>query len=142
MAIPDLDQLLREGVRGRRVFLRVDLNVPLERGRIRDDTRIRRSVPTLRRLIEGGAQVIATSHLGRPKGQRVAELSLRPVAPRLAELLGCGVSFCVGRVAGAAGVLVAESADLAGVFVGGSLARAFFAASASSSGVEMRPSSS
>jgi phosphoglycerate kinase len=94
VAIPDLDQMLREGVRGRRVFLRVDLNVPLERGQIRDDTRIRRSIPTLRRLIEDGARVIVTSHLGRPKGRHVAEMSLRPVAPRLAELLGCGVSFC------------------------------------------------
>jgi phosphoglycerate kinase len=94
MAILGLDQLLREGVRGNRVFLRVDLNVPLEGGRIRDDTRIGRSVPTLRRLIDGGARVIVTSHLGRPKGRRVAEMSLRPVAPRLAELLGAGVSFC------------------------------------------------
>jgi phosphoglycerate kinase len=94
VAIPDLDQLLREGVRGRRVFLRVDLNVPLERGHIGDDTRIRASIPTLRRLIEGGARVIAASHLGRPKGRHVAEMSLRPVAPRLAEILGCGVSFC------------------------------------------------
>jgi len=94
MAIPDLEELLREGVRGRRVFLRVDLNVPLKGGRIRDDTRIRASIPTLRRLIEGGARVIATSHLGRPKGKRVPEMSLRPVAPRLAELLGRGVSFC------------------------------------------------
>jgi phosphoglycerate kinase len=94
VAIPELDQLLREGVRGHRVFLRVDLNVPLERGHIRDDTRIRRSVPTLRRLIEGGARVIVTSHLGRPKGERVTAMSLRPVAPRLAEILGSGVSFC------------------------------------------------
>jgi phosphoglycerate kinase len=111
MTIPDLDQLLREGVRGRRVFVRVDLNVPLERGRIRDDTRIRRSVPTLRRLIEGGARVIATSHLGRPKGRRVAELSLRPVAPRLAELLGCGVSFCEESVGERAASAVKELSD-------------------------------
>jgi phosphoglycerate kinase len=94
MTVPDLAPLLQEGVRGQRVFLRSDLNVPLERGRIRDDTRIRASLPTLRRLLAAGARVILTSHLGRPKGRCVAEMSLRPVAPRLAELLGTGVAFC------------------------------------------------
>jgi phosphoglycerate kinase len=94
VATPDLASLLREGVRGQRVFVRADLNVPLEDGRIRDDTRIRRSLPTLRRLLAAGARVALTSHLGRPKGERRGEFSLRPVAPRLAELLGRGVSFC------------------------------------------------
>ena len=111
MAIPDLAELLRQGVRGSRVFLRVDLNVPLERGRIRDDTRIRASLPTLRRLIEGGARVIAASHLGRPKGHRVPEMSLRPVAPRLAELLGCGVSFCEDCIGEQAVYAVNELSD-------------------------------
>jgi phosphoglycerate kinase len=111
VAVPDLDQLLREGVRGRRVFVRSDLNVPLAGGAIRDDTRIRRSVPTLRRLLEGGARVVVTSHLGRPKGLRVAELSLRPVAPRLAELQGTGVSFCPECVGDRARAAVGKLAD-------------------------------
>jgi len=105
MAFPDLADLLRSGVRGQRVFVRADLNVPIKGGAIRDDTRIRSSVPTLRRLLDAGARVILTSHLGRPKGQRVADMSLRPVAPRLAELLGRGVSFCddcIGELAAAA----------------------------------------
>jgi len=91
---PDLAGLLREGVRGQRVFVRADLNVPLADGRIRDDTRIRRSLPTLRRLLVGGARVVLASHLGRPNGERRTEFSLRPLAPRLAELLGRGISFC------------------------------------------------
>jgi len=94
VTIPDLTGLLDAGVRGQRVFLRADLNVPIERGRIGDDTRIRSSLPTLRRLLAGGARVVLTSHLGRPKGRRVPEMSLRPVAPHLAGLLGTGVSFC------------------------------------------------
>jgi len=94
MAILDLDRLLTEGVRGRRVFVRADLNVPLENGVITDDTRLRASLPTLRRLLEADARVVVASHLGRPKGRRRPELSLRPVAARLAELLGTGVSFC------------------------------------------------
>jgi phosphoglycerate kinase len=111
VAIPDLDELLREGVRGRRVFVRADLNVPLAEGGIRDDTRIRCSVPTLRRLVAAGARVVLSSHLGRPKGRRLDELSLRPVAPRLAELLGTGVAFCsesVGEEAHAAVSRLAE----------------------------------
>ena len=94
MAVPDLDQLLAEGVKGRRVFVRADLNVPLSGGEIGDDTRIRASLPTLKRLLDAGARVAVASHLGRPKGERKPELTLRPVAPRLAELLGTGVSFC------------------------------------------------
>ncbi|MGI9592932.1 MAG: phosphoglycerate kinase, partial [Myxococcota bacterium] len=94
MSVPDLDQLLAEGVRGRRIFVRADLNVPLANGAISDDTRVRASLPTLRRLLDGGARVAVASHLGRPKGERKPELTLRPVAPRLASLLGLGVSFC------------------------------------------------
>jgi phosphoglycerate kinase len=94
MAIPDLDALIARGVRGRRVLVRSDLNVPLKEGAVRDDSRIRASLPTIRRLMQAGARVVVTSHLGRPKGQRKPEASLRPVAPRLAELLGAGVSFC------------------------------------------------
>ena len=84
MAIPDLDALLARGVRGRRVFVRADLNVPLKGGVIRDDSRIRASLPTLRRLLEAGARVIVSSHLGRPTGKPAPEHSLRPLAPRLA----------------------------------------------------------
>jgi phosphoglycerate kinase len=105
MAVLDLDGLMAQGVRGQRVFLRADLNVPLRDGVITDDSRVRASLRTLRRLIAGGGRLIVTSHLGRPKGTRVPELTLRPVAPRLAELLGTGVSFCedcVGEQAAAA----------------------------------------
>lgn len=81
-------------VEGRRVFLRLDLNVPMKNGEIQDDTRIREALPTIRYLIERGARVIACSHMGRPKGQRVPELSLFPVAQRLRELLpGISVAF-------------------------------------------------
>ena len=85
---------------GARVLVRSDLNVPLEEGRIADDTRIRASVPTLQRLLEAGAGVAVCSHLGRPKGQRSADLSLRPCAERLGELMGRPVELlpdCVGR---------------------------------------------
>ncbi len=92
--IHDLSALLARGVRGRRVLVRADLNVPLEGGRIGDDTRIRASLPSLRRLLEAGARVAVISHLGRPKGVVEPELSLRPVAPQLARCLGLGVSFC------------------------------------------------
>ncbi|MGH2380741.1 MAG: phosphoglycerate kinase, partial [Candidatus Limnocylindria bacterium] len=75
-------------VRGRRVFVRADLNVPLEDGRITDDTRIRASLPTLVHLLERGATVILASHLGRPKGKVNDALRLKPVADRLSQLLG------------------------------------------------------
>ena len=75
-------------VAGRRVFLRADLNVPLEDGRITDDTRIRASLPTIVHLLERGAAVILASHLGRPKGKVNDALRLKPVADRLSQLLG------------------------------------------------------
>jgi phosphoglycerate kinase len=80
--IDDLGEL-----RGKRVLLRSDLNVPLEDGRVTDDGRIRASVPTIERLASGGAKVIVTAHLGRPKGEPDPQYSLRPVHQRLAELL-------------------------------------------------------
>jgi phosphoglycerate kinase len=83
---------------GARVLVRSDLNVPLEEGRITDDARIRASVPTLERLLAAGAGVAVCSHLGRPKGQRSAELSLRPCAERLGELLGRPVELLPGCV--------------------------------------------
>ena len=111
MATPDLDSLLKGGVRGQRVFVRADLNVPLSDGAIRDDTRIRASVPTLRRLVDAGARVVLASHLGRPKGKVDPAASLRPVAPRLAELLGAPVAFCDDCIGDATAAAVQELAD-------------------------------
>src|SRR6188474_1329979 len=94
LSIRDLD------LKGQRVFIRVDFNVPLKNGVIGDDTRIRASLPTIKYALEHGARVvILASHLGRPKGKPAAEYSLRPVAGRLKELLGKDVAFaedCVG----------------------------------------------
>jgi phosphoglycerate kinase len=88
-------------IRGKRVLFRFDFNVPLdEAGNIKDDTRIRRALPTIRYAIEQGAKSILTSHLGRPKGERKPGMSLRPVAVHLGELLGMDVGFvddCVGE---------------------------------------------
>ena len=78
-------------VSGKRVFLRADLNVPLDDGRITDDTRIRASIPTIRYLLERGASVVLASHLGRPKGKVNDALRLKPVADRLSQLLGGSV---------------------------------------------------
>ncbi|HVT20267.1 MAG TPA: phosphoglycerate kinase [Mycobacteriales bacterium] len=78
---------------GKRVLVRADLNVPLDAGQITDDGRIRASVPTLRRLLEAGARVVVTAHLGRPKGAPDPAYSLAPVARRLGELLGREVTF-------------------------------------------------
>lgn len=111
MAVPDLDGLLADGVRGQRVLVRADLNVPLSNGTIRDDSRVRASVPTLRRLADAGARVIVTSHLGRPNGQRKPELTLRRLAPRLAERIGRGVSFCEECIGEKAAAAVAELGD-------------------------------
>ena len=108
MAVVRLEELLGQGVRGARVFVRADLNVPLREGRISDDTRVRASLPTLRGLLDAGARVIVASHLGRPGGRSDPALSLRPVAPRLAELLGRGVSFCEDCIGPAARRAAAE----------------------------------
>ena len=75
-------------VQGKRVFCRVDFNVPMQDGKVTDDTRIQAAIPTIYYLVEQGAKVILASHLGRPKGQVVEELRLTPVAKRLSELLG------------------------------------------------------
>jgi phosphoglycerate kinase len=88
-----VDDLLTEGVSGRRVLLRADLNVPLDKqtGAITDDGRIRASLPTLQALRDAGARVIVAAHLGRPKGAPDPQFSLAPVAARLGELLGAKV---------------------------------------------------
>jgi phosphoglycerate kinase len=94
------DLLEHDALAGRRVFVRADLNVPLDKqGRITDDTRVRASLPTLERLIGAGARIILASHLGRPKGERKPELSLAPVARALRDALGVRVELapdCVG----------------------------------------------
>jgi phosphoglycerate kinase len=92
-------------VRGKRVLLREDLNVPMKDDAIADETRITAALPTLRRLREQGAKTVILSHLGRPDGKPNPTYSLRPLAPRLAELLGTDVRFvedCVGEAAVAA----------------------------------------
>ncbi len=89
---------------GRRVFLRADLNAPLEAGAVSDDTRLRAVVPTIEYALDHGAAVVLASHLGRPKGKPVPEFSLRPVAERLGALLGRPVALapdCIGEATAA-----------------------------------------
>ena len=86
------------GIRGQRVLVRSDLNVPMDGATITDDGRIRASVPTLRQLLDAGARVIVCAHLGRPKGSPEAKFSLAPVGARLAELLGAPVGVATDTV--------------------------------------------
>ena len=97
-----LADLLAEGVRGRRVLVRADLNVPLDGARITDDGRIRAVLPTLTALRDAGARVTVCSHLGRPKGTPDPKYSLAPVAARLGELLGSPLAFAADTVGGSA----------------------------------------
>src|SRR5438034_4904237 len=93
LTVRDLD------LKGNRVFIRVDFNVPIKNGKVQDDLRILESLPTIQYALHRGAVVILASHLGRPKGKRDPEYSLAPVAARLSELAGRKVKFvpdCVG----------------------------------------------
>ncbi|MDG4814344.1 phosphoglycerate kinase [Micromonospora sp. WMMD956] len=113
MTIRNLDDLLAEGVSGRRVLVRADLNVPLDKqtGKITDDGRIRAVLPTLTALTGAGAKVVVFSHLGRPKGAPDPQFSLRPVAARLGELLGAQVRFAEDTVGESARSTVDALAD-------------------------------
>ena len=94
-------------VRGKRVLVRSDLNVPLDGTTITDDGRVRASVPTISALAEAGARVVVCAHLGRPKGAPEAKYSLTPVVDRLAELLGRPVTFAQDTVGESAKAAVA-----------------------------------
>ncbi|MFI0236833.1 phosphoglycerate kinase [Streptomyces sp. NPDC016845] len=97
-----IEELLAEGVDGKRVFVRADLNVPLADGSITDDGRIRAVLPTVEALADAGAKVIVASHLGRPKGAPDPQFSLQPAAERLGELLSKPVAFAQDTVGAAA----------------------------------------
>ncbi|MEU9703441.1 phosphoglycerate kinase [Streptomyces sp. NPDC047981] len=106
-----IDELLAEGVAGKRVFVRADLNVPLAGTTITDDGRIRAVLPTVKALAEAGARVVVASHLGRPKGAPDPAFSLAPAAARLGELLGADVAFATDTVGESAKATVAGLAD-------------------------------
>src|SRR5579872_3434923 len=113
LSIRDLDMA------GKRVFIRVDFNVPLDGNKVTDDTRIRETLPTLKLAADRGARLVLASHLGRPKGKVNPKYSLAPVAAKLKELLGKPVDFasdCIGAEAeskskalGNGGVLLLET---------------------------------
>ncbi|MBL1287696.1 phosphoglycerate kinase [Streptomyces sp. NPDC057067] len=106
-----IDELLAEGVAGKRVFVRADLNVPLDGTTITDDGRIRAVRPTIAALAEAGARVVVASHLGRPKGTPDPAFSLAPAAARLGELLGTEVAFATDTVGESARATVAGLTD-------------------------------
>ncbi|MEU5771072.1 phosphoglycerate kinase [Streptomyces asoensis] len=106
-----IDELLAEGVAGKRVFVRADLNVPLDGATITDDGRIRAVLPTVKALADAGAKVVVASHLGRPKGEPDPAFSLAPAADRLGELLGSAVAFATDTVGDSARSTVADLAD-------------------------------
>ena len=95
LSVRDID------LKGKRIFMRVDFNVPLnDAGEITDDTRIQASLPTIQYIVERGGRLILASHLGRPKGKVNPKMSLKPAATRLAQVLGKPVAFaadCIGR---------------------------------------------
>jgi phosphoglycerate kinase len=103
--VKDLD------LKGKRVFIRVDFNVPIKNGTIGDDTRIRASLPTIKYALDQGATVVLASHLGRPKGKPNPEYSLKPVAARLSELLGRPVEFAEDSIGNAATAAIQRAAS-------------------------------
>jgi len=110
-SVASLTADLGGSLRGKRVLVRSDLNVPLDDGRITDDGRIRASLPTIQALASAGARVVVTAHLGRPKGAPDPAYSLAPVAARLGELLGAPVAFATDTVGPAAQAAVAGLED-------------------------------
>ena len=106
-----LDDLIKHDVRGRRILVRSDLNVPLKDGKVADDGRIRASLPVLTKLLDHGARVIVTAHLGRPDGEPDPAYSLSPVADRLAQLLGRPVEFALDTVGTSARLLAGDLRD-------------------------------
>src|SRR3954467_11786481 len=96
MAFQTLDQA---NLKGQRALVRVDFNVPMEDGKVTDDTRLRAAKPTVDKLRAGGAKVILLAHFDRPKGKVVPSMSLKPIVEPLAKVLGCPVAFaddCIG----------------------------------------------
>ena len=111
MSVKNLDDLLGEGVQGRYVLVRSDLNVPLDGDRITDDGRVRAALPTIKKLADAGAKVVVTAHLGRPKGEPDPKYTLAPVAKRLSELLGAEVALAADLVGESAKALTGGLAD-------------------------------
>eukprot|EP00595_Chromulina_sp_UTEXLB2642_P000846 CAMPEP_0196767618 /NCGR_PEP_ID=MMETSP1095-20130614/41793_1 /TAXON_ID=96789 ORGANISM="Chromulina nebulosa, Strain UTEXLB2642" /NCGR_SAMPLE_ID=MMETSP1095 /ASSEMBLY_ACC=CAM_ASM_000446 /LENGTH=400 /DNA_ID=CAMNT_0042136107 /DNA_START=108 /DNA_END=1310 /DNA_ORIENTATION=+ len=111
MAKKSVGDLTEADLKGKKVFVRVDFNVPLEKGVITDDTRIRGAIPTIKYLVEKGAKVLLSSHLGRPKGGYEAKFSLAPIVPRLSELLGKAVTFVPDPIGISVGAALSKSVD-------------------------------
>ncbi|MFF4383073.1 phosphoglycerate kinase [Kitasatospora sp. NPDC001547] len=106
-----IEELIEAGVEGKRVFVRADLNVPLDGDTITDDGRIRAVAPTIAKLAAAGAKVVVASHLGRPKGAPDPQFSLAPAAERLGEILGKDVAFATDTVGDSAEAVVAALGD-------------------------------
>ncbi len=111
MTFHTLNELIADGVRGRYVLVRSDLNVPLDGSTVTDDGRIKASLPVLAKLTDAGARVLVTAHLGRPKGAPEDKYSLKPAAARLAELAPFKVSLAEDTVGDAATAAAAALQD-------------------------------